>query len=404
MPTYFYTAMNAENIRVTGKITVPNVENLKKVLIEKRQKLVSIYESPIKSVWQWSTVSDRNILLFTRYFASLIKAGISAFKSINILYKQEKNLRLKETLGVISHDVENGSALYEAFSRFPGMFDKVYIGLLRTGEESGRLYELLEKCSDLIETRIVVKRKIIAIVSYPAIILLLILILVFVIFMQIVPKFQTLYGQMGLTLDALPLITKVVIGVADFIRTYFFYELGFIVLFAGVFFQIYSTKAGKLRIDRLFVKIPIIKDIIIKYYIARFSRNLSILFESGFSIIIAFERSDEIVTNLAVKENLIRVKKNIERGNTVSEAFASVTMIPEISREMISIGEQTANFDKMLINIAEFYEKDLDYVTETFMNWIEPTIIIVLGFFVGTILLSIYLPVFSLASNMKMNI
>jgi type IV pilus assembly protein PilC len=396
--------MNIENIRVTGKINAVNIEELKKFLSEKRQKLVSVYESPIKSIWQWSTISDRNILLFTRYFASLIKAGISAYKSINILYSQEKNMRFKETLGVISHDIENGSTLYEAFSRFPGIFDKVYIGLLRTGEESGRLYELLEKCSDLIETRIVVKRKIVSIASYPAIIFSLILILVFVIFMQIVPKFQTLYGQMGLSLDDLPLITKVVIGIADFIRTYFFYEIGFVVLLAGIFMQIYSTKLGKLRIDRIFVKIPIIKDIIIKYFIARFSRNLSILFESGFSIIIAFERSDEIVTNLAVKENLIRVKRNLENGSTVSEAFSSVTMIPEISREMISIGEQTANFDKMLINIAEFYEKDLDYVTETFMNWIEPTIIIVLGFFVGTILLSIYLPVFSLASKMKMNV
>ncbi len=137
---------------------------------------------------------------------------------------------------------------------------------------------------------------------------------------------------------------------------------------------------------------------------ARFSRNLSVLFESGFSIIVAFERSLPIITNLAVRENLKIVLSNIESGHTISDSFEQVGMSPDITKEMIAIGEQTASFDKMLINVADFYEKDLDYATETFMSWVEPSIIIIMGIIVGTILLAVYLPVFSLASKMKINV
>jgi len=404
MAVFYFTAKDTTNRIITESYRANTIEELRAYMEARGLTPVSIFESTRKSIWEISTISDRSILLFTRYFASLVKAGISAYKSINMLARQEKNHYLREKLEVVTNDIKNGSNLFDSFSRFKNIFGGVYLGLLRTGEEAGRLYDLLEKAADLLEGKIAMKRKIVSVISYPLIIIFLILVLVFVIFMQIVPKFQTLYGQMGLTLDDLPLITKVVISVAEFVRNNFFIELGSVVFFFGALYQIYSSERGKLFIDRLLIKIPFVKDIIIKYFMARFARNLSVLFESGFSIIVAFERSEAIVSNMAVKEQLHEVVNNLERGSTISEAFYKVPIVPDITCEMIAIGEQTASFDKMLNNVADFYEKDLDYMIETFMNWLEPSIIIILGLIVGIILLAVYLPVFALAAKVKINV
>ncbi|MGM0608051.1 MAG: type II secretion system F family protein [Candidatus Muiribacteriota bacterium] len=401
MPVYYYSARNKEDVIATGRFKGTKIQELHDYLAGNNLTLISVYESPGVSFWKWSTISDKNLLLFTNYFSTLTRAGISAYKSINLLEKQEKNPNLKEKLQVVSHDIKNGSQLYEAFTRFSDTFTQVYLGLLRTGEEAGRLSEMLDKCAALIETKISIRRKILSIISYPIIIITLIAILILIIFMQIVPKFQTLYGQMGLTLDDLPLITQIVIGIADFIRTYIFYEISALILTIALIYQIYVTEKGRWVIDTMLTKIPVIKGLVLKYYLARFARNLSVLFESGFSIIVAFERSLEIVTNVALKARLKEVLKKIENGRTITEAFSEVDVIPEMTLEMISIGEQTAKFDQMLNSVAGFYEKDLDYATETFMNWIEPSIIIILGVVVGTILLSVYLPIFSLASQMR---
>ncbi|MFA7577882.1 MAG: type II secretion system F family protein [Candidatus Muiribacteriota bacterium] len=398
---FYYSARGEDDRITTGTFKGESNAKLREYLNEQKLVLISAYESPGVSFWKISTISDRTLMLFTNYFSTMVKAGISAYKSINILEKQEKNTNLKEKLSVISHDIKNGSTLYEAFGRFNDTFGNVYLGLLRTGEESGRLSELLQKCSNLIETRINIRRKVLSILSYPLIICFLVSVLIFIIFMQIVPKFQTLYGQMGLSLEDLPMLTKIVIRIADFIRVNIFYEISFVLIAVATFYQFYSTESGKLAFDRFLVKIPVIKDLIIKYFMARFARNLSVLFESGFSIIVAFERSLEIISNMAVKEKLLKVLKFLENGKTITEAFDQVDLVPDMTREMIMIGEQTASFDQMLNNIADFYEKDLEYATETFMNWIEPSIIVVLGFLVGTIMLSVYLPIFSLASKMN---
>lgn len=344
-------------------------------------------------------VSNRALVVFTRYFAVLIRSGISAFRALSMLEMQEKNPLLKRALLDICMKVEDGARLYEAFDDHRDIFGDLYVALVRVGEETGRLYEVLENIGDYLENRIDMKRKLISVFAYPIFISFLIFVISMAIFYLIVPRFEALYWQMDLTMDELPMITINMLWLSALIRRYILHGIALFFLSVGAFNIFYRTGYGRFVIDGMLLKLP--GKFSLKLNLVRFTETLSVLFESGFTILNALDRSIKVVQNMAARRHLESISSRIENGSTISDAFKAVVILPDMTVQMVTVGEETASFDEMMKHISYFYRKDLDFTIQTIVAWIEPGLIILMGAAVTLILLAIYLPIFSLAGKIK---
>lgn len=404
MPLFYYTARDSEGNLSSEVIKAKNIEEARFLLDSKSIQYFNLIEAENIPLLSRSTISKRNILFFTRYFSVLIQAGVTVFKALNILEKQEKNISFKQKIGVIRKDIEGGKNIYQAFSRFIDIFGVFYCNLLRIGEETGKLADILNRLAEYIENQLELRKRIISVIIYPAILSLLISGITLFLFTFIVPKFSELYWQLGLDVSkpgTLPLITEIMIKISIFIRENLIIGIAIILLIILFIFELYQTKGGRYLIDDFLLNIPILKDIIIRYNLSIFSSNLSILFESGYSVLKSFDMAIEIIQNFALKKRMQGIITSLEAGKGIAQSFKEIKDIPILTTEMIEIGEETASFDKMLRYIAEFYNKELQYLINTFVSLIEPTLIMFLGLIVLTVLLAIYLPIFKLAASIK---
>jgi len=403
MPLFYYTAKDENGNILSESIKASNFNEAQRILNEKNIEYFNLIEQKKVSIFNWQTISRKNILFFTRYFAVLSRAGVSVFKALNILEKQERNHSFKEKLSIIRQEVESGKNLFQAFFRFADIFGNLYCNLIKIGEETGRLSDILDRMADYIESKRDLKKRIISVLIYPAIVSFLIFAITMFLFTVIVPKFAELYWQLGITENYLPGITKIMISISDFIRDYLMWEISFIVLTVATIIEIYKSKAGRFFIDDLLLHIPIIGSMIIRYNMSIFSINLSVLFEAGYSVLRSFDMAIEIVSNVSLKSKMSKIVTSLEGGKNIAQSFREVEVIPILAVEMIEIGEETASFDKMLKYISEFYDKELKYAIDTFVSLIEPSLIIFLGIIVLLVLLAIYLPIFNLAASIKVH-
>ncbi|HOT29994.1 MAG TPA: type II secretion system F family protein [Candidatus Ozemobacteraceae bacterium] len=342
----------------------------------------------------YGTVSLSERLLFTKYFTTLTRAGIPVLRSLGTLARQMQTAPFRKMIWEMRNDVEGGIPLNMAFRKNEDTFGLLYTNLVRVGEESGRLFNVLDRLSTLLDREIKLRRKVLAAMTYPAVITLVATGVVLFLMLAVIPQFAKLFAQFG---QELPWLTQQVINVSSFVGNNFLNLIAATVAILLVIYQVNQTTGGRRFFDSVRLKIPVIGNLTQKYAIAMFSRNMATLFQSGVSIITAMKISIETVENIILADALNQVVRDVEGGQPIAKALVKVDIMPELTTQMIEVGEETGNLDDMLEKVAEFYEDEINFMIDQMTALVEPAFILVLGTIVGVIVVAMYLPIFKMA-------
>ena len=347
-----------------------------------------------------SPVSDKELVVFTRQFATMIDAGLPLVQCLEILAAQGDNRRFNQILKDIKGHVEQGATFSDSLRRHPKVFDDLYVNLVQAGEAGGILDTILQRLSVYIEKRVKLKRQVRSAMVYPSAVLAVAIIVIFVLLTWVIPAFQGMFADFGGE-DTLPGLTLLVIGVSEwFVGNIFFILLGVFAVVAAVTYS-YRTKGGKEFWHRLFLTAPILGPVMRKIAVARFTRTLGTLLSSGVPILDAMSIVGKASGNVIVEQAVNVTADRIREGRTMAEPLAETKVFPSMVVQMIGVGEQTGALDQMLNKIADFYEDEVDVAVAALTSLLEPLMMVVIGGIVGFILIAMYLPIFDLAGKVS---
>jgi len=341
-------------------------------------------------------VSAKELAVFTRQFSVMIDAGLPLVQCIEILGTQSENKVFQKVLLQVRQDVESGATLADAMRKHPKVFDDLYCNMIAAGEAGGILDTILQRLSVYIEKIVKLRRAVRSAMIYPIAVLAIAAIVVTIILWKVIPTFAALFAGLG---AELPLPTRIVIWLSNFVGRYF---LLIAIAIAAVLYSLkryHDTYRGRRVIDGLLLKTPIIGIVLRKIAVARFCRTLATLVSSGVPILEALEITAKTAGNAIVEDAIMATRKSIEEGKTISEPLKETEVFPPMVVHMIAVGEQTGALDAMLSKIADFYEEEVDAAVENMLTLLEPIMILFLGVVIGGIVISMYLPLFSLLSK-----
>ncbi len=343
-------------------------------------------------------VKVKDIAIFSRQFATMINAGLSLTKSLNILSEQTENPSLAELIGQIQKDVEAGQTLSDAIARQSKVFSPLFINMVKAGETGGVLDEVLLRVADHFEKDMALKAKVKAAMTYPLVMFVMSMLIVFAMITFIVPVFVGMFSQLG---GQLPLPTQVLVFMSNGVRNYWYVLLiGVVGLrFAIKYYK--KTPQGKLFFDRLKLRLPVFGMMNTKLAIARFTRTFGTLVSSGVPILQALEIVSETSNNEIISRAVRNTRASIKEGETIAKPLADSPIFPPMVVQMISVGEETGALDTMLTKIADFYDEEVAAMVESLTALIEPLMIAVMGVVIGGIIVSLYMPMFQIITLIK---
>lgn len=346
-------------------------------------------------------VNAKELAVFTRQFSVMIDAGLPLVQCLDILAEQQNNVFFKETLRQVRQNVEEGSTLYAALEKHPKVFDPLYTHMVEAGETGGVLDLILQRLATLIEKVVKLKRSIISASIYPAAVILVAIAAIAVILIVVIPQFEQIFiGLLGPG-EALPLPTRIVMAISGFLAGWG--GLGTLAFLIGASVGIrayYKTEKGRWQIDSLLLKAPIIGPLLRKIAVARFSRILSTLLSSGVPILQSLDITSKTAGNVIIEDAILKVRAGVERGENFVDPLKATKVFPHMVGQMIGVGEQTGALDSMLGKIADFYEEEVDSAIADLLAMIEPVLIAFLGVTIGGIVISMYLPLFTLIGKL----
>ncbi|HKZ03113.1 MAG TPA: type II secretion system F family protein [Pyrinomonadaceae bacterium] len=406
MPTYVFKGRNRLNEIVVGERVADNREALRQILRREQVTLTSVKEKGreigIPKLGGRKKVKAKDLSIFTRQFSVMIDAGLPLVQCLEILAQQQDNKYFQQILMQVRQDVEEGSTLAAAMARHPRVFDQLYANMVEAGETGGILDLILQRLSTFIEKIVKLKRDIISAMIYPSAVVLLAIAAVAVIMVVVIPQFQQIFlGLLGPG-ELLHLPIRIVVGISDFLAGWG----GLVILITVIAITVairfyYKTPGGRRNIDWLMLKIPILGDIFRKIGVARFSRTLSTLLSSGVPILQSLEITARTSGNVIIEEAIGKVRAGVERGESFVEPLKATEVFPHMVAQMIGIGEQTGALDAMLSKIADFYEQEVDAAIANLLTLIEPLLIGFLGVTIGSIVIAMYLPLFTLIGKLS---
>ena len=406
MPTYVFKGRNRLNEVVVGERVADNREALRQILRREQVTLTSVKEKGreigIPKIGGRKKVKSKDLSIFTRQFSVMIDAGLPLVQCLEILAQQQDNKYFQQTLLQVRQDVEEGSTLAAAMARHPKVFDELYTNMVEAGETGGILDIILQRLSSFIEKIVKLKRDIISAMIYPAAVVLLAVAAVAVIMVVVIPQFQQIFiGLLGPG-EQLPLPTRIVVGFSNFLAGWggLIILISVIAIALGVRFY-YKTPGGRRNIDRVLLKIPILGDIFRKIAVSRFSRTLSTLLSSGVPILQSLDITAKTAGNVIVEQAITKVRAGVERGENFVDPLKATEVFPNMVAQMIGIGEQTGALDAMLGKIADFYEAEVDSAIANLLTLIEPLLIGFLGVTIGSVVIAMYLPLFTLIGKLS---
>ncbi len=342
-------------------------------------------------------VNAKELQIFTRQFAVLISSGVPVVQSIESMAQGAKSPALLKVLTELSADVARGKRLYEAMAAYPKVFDRMYVNLVKAGEEGGVLDEILNRLADYIEKSVKIQGKIKGAMMYPAVIIFVAFAVIAGIMIFVIPSFVTMFKEAGMEL---PSLTIFVMDLSDLFVAYWWVLIGAV---GGLFFGVkgyYGTAEGKKNLDTIMINLPIMGPLQQKGAVARFSRTLSTLLTAGVRIVDCLEIASATTGNYVIEMALIRSKDSISKGRTLAEPLRGEKHIPKMVSQMITIGEQTGNLDQMLSKVADFFEDEVETAAEAMTAMIEPLLMVFLGGIIAVLVVAMYLPIFNLAGSM----
>ena len=340
-------------------------------------------------------VKPHDVMIFTRQFATMIDAGLPIVQSLDILSQQTDNKLFKQTIRTIKQDVEGGSTLADALKKHPKVFDDLYVNMVAAGEIGGVLNTILNRIALFIEKANKLKSKVKGALIYPCAIVGVAVIVVAVLLIYVIPVFAELYQGMG---KALPVPTQMAINLSNWFTAYIVHIIGACALSIVAIRMYYKTDQGRLTIDRILLRLPVIGDLLRKVAVARFSQNMSILLSSGVPILDGLAITAKTAGNKVVENAIMITRISISQGKTVAEPLRESKVFPPMVCQMVAIGENTGALDSMLKKVADFFEDEVDNAVANLTSLMEPMIMVVLGVILGGLVIAMYLPIFQLGS------
>ncbi len=341
-------------------------------------------------------VKTKELAIFTRQFSVMIDAGLPVVQCLEILGSQQANRSFQRVLYDIREDVEAGTSLNEAFKKHPKVFDQLYCNLVAAGEAGGILDTILQRLSIYIEKAVKLRSAIKSAMIYPVVVVTVAILVVMIIMWKVVPTFAQLFAGLG---ARLPLPTRIVIGISHFLARWGWLVIGLAILFFILGRIYYKTTGGRYNIDKVMLKLPIMGIVLKKIAVARFCRTLATLVSSGVPILEGLDITAKTSGNAIIEEAIFKTRKSVEEGKTLTEPLEESKIFPGMVTQMIGVGESTGALDAMLSKIADFYEDEVDEAVANLMSLLEPVIIVFLGITIGGIVISMYMPMFSLFQN-----
>jgi len=355
---------------------------------------LSLFDKIMLTIYKIRTgVSLKTLVFFTRQLSTMFSAGLTIEKAITDLEKEEKNKKFAKVLRRISDDIRKGYSLSEAMEQHPGVFNPLYVALVKAGEVSGTLHTVLDELSDYLEKIEDTRRKVISAMAYPVFIMVFLVFVVWVMFYYIVPMFAGVYADFN---AELPAPTRAAIAISNFIVNNVFLTILIVIGIVIAFFLVNLTDRGRYIMDSIKLKIPVIGKVIGNSIMSKFSRTFSILMAAGVPIMDTMELTENVVQNAVVEGGVRRARVMVKEGYGVANAFRKTGLFPPTLLQMIATGEETGDMDKLLGKAAQFYEKLVDSVIDRLTSLIEPLLIVIMAALVGSIIVVIYLPIFDL--------
>jgi len=401
MPEFEYRAVGRNGETILGRRSAANREALDAILRREQLNPTRIVEKgkeiAIPKPKVVGRVSAKELAIFTRQFSVMIDAGLPLVQCLEILSSQQENQGFAKALAEVRGSVEAGSTLANGLRLFPKIYDSLYCNMVEAGETGGILDTILQRLSGYIEKAVKLKRAVQSALIYPIAVLLIAGGVIFLLLWKVVPIFANLFAGLDV---ALPLPTRIVIGLSNAIGTF---ALPMIVLAAlGVWGlkRYYGTQSGRMMIDRIILKLPLLGGLMRKIGVARFTRTLGTLITSGVPMLEAMDITARTSGNAVIEEAILTVRAAVETGRTIVDPLRETGVFPNMVVQMIGVGEQTGALDSMLGKVADFYEDEVDAAVGDLLTAMEPMIILILGVVVGGVVISMYLPLFSLIGKL----
>lgn len=393
MPTFAYTARTATGEMKTATIEAASREDGVNQLKRLRMNVVKIEEQSKTAPKTKGSIAMRDIVIFTRQFSTMINSGLPLVQALDILSKQSENPVLQAVTRQVVFDVESGHTVADALGKHPNAFTELYVNMVAAGEAGGILDTILLRLATFMEKNDALVRKVKGAMIYPGVIMGVAGTAITVLLLFVIPTFQRMFESVGL---ALPLPTRIVISLSEFLQAYWW---AIILIGVGLFksFQkYYATSNGQLVIDRMLLKAPVLGDVIRKSSVSRFTRTLGTLISSGVSILDGLEITAKTAGNRVISDAIMASRASIAGGDTISAPLAKSGVFPPMVISMIAVGEQTGGLDEMLSKIADFYDEEVDAAVGGLLALMEPMMIVFLGVVVGGMVVAMYLPIFDM--------
>ena len=399
MAAYAYSAINAQGAELSGQISAPDADAAREQLRSRgllAQGLKEVSDSSARGVGRMNKkkVKPKALQVFSRQFATMIDAGMSIVSALVVLESQTDDKRLAEVTKEVREDVEGGLLLSQAMARRSDVFSKLYVAMIEAGEAAGILDQVLDRVAVQIEKETKIKRRVRGAMLYPLVVLSFATLVLIGMLLFLVPVFVKVFADLG---GELPALTKIVLAASNGLKGYWFiiFPLAFAI---GYGLRRYMrTEPGRQAWDRLKLKVPMkIGDVVLKVTIARFSRTLSTLVAAGVDIIKALEITGQTAGNWVIEDALTTVRLKVQEGVPIAQPLTENGVFPPMVSQMVKVGEETGELEKMLGKVADFYEDEVDSAVQTLTSIIEPLMMIGVGLMVGVIVISMYLPMFKL--------
>jgi len=401
MPVFTYRGTNRAGATVSGELAAASKSELINNL--KRQQINVTKMSEKGKEFNMPTfgggVDSKELAIFTRQFSVMIDAGLPLVQCLEILAGQQENKVFQKVLTGTRGAVEGGSTLSAAMRQYEKVFDALYVNLVEAGETGGILDTILQRLSSYIEKNVKLKRAVQSALVYPVAVLSVAAAVIVLLLWKVVPIFATLFTGLGV---GLPLPTRIVIGLSNFVGSIF--GLLILIVVVGIIIGLkvwYGTPAGRMAIDTVLLKLPLVGILLRKIAVARFTRTLGTLISSGVPILEGLEITARTAGNALIEKSLMEVRKGLEAGRNLADPLRDTNVFPGMVTQMIGVGEQTGAMDAMLQKIADFYEDEVDAAVKDLLAALEPAMIVFLGVVVGGIVISMYLPLFSLIGQLS---
>ena len=361
--------------------------------------IVMEQENPLAKILpMMSRVKSSDIIIFTRQLSSMLSSGLTLMRALSILKDQVQSAAMQEVVNSIINDVEEGKPFSLAISKFPNVFSNIYVSLIKAGEASGLLDKVLSRLADNLEKSAKLKGTIKSALMYPIIVIVLMVVVMFVMMIFVIPQLTVLYKNLNVPL---PLPTQIVVGMSNFIQTFWPIVLILLVVSVTLFRRWRKTTEGQLIIDSLVLKLPVFGKLIEQTILAEFSRTFGLLVGTGTLVVDALLETADTAGNIHYRNAIKEVSKQVEKGVTIGDAMSVYSLFPPILIQLVKIGEQTGKVDESLAKASEYFERDVDQTVKTLTTAMEPFIMVVLGIGVAFLIISVITPIYSLISSIQ---